>query len=545
MMLGAALLVWAPPPGSLDDLYVVLADARAWLQGSGPAVEGSTSALDLLVKLVSLKVAPSADAVRLQGWLGLSLLLLMGPLTVLLARSWGARGPTLGLLGLGMVSSAGLVESAGYRLEGPLFALIWAMSLGMACDGRRRSVALAGVLLGLARPEGLVLLPFLLGWAWHRGHAAATEPAKPRDMIRGAAWGGCLALVLTLCRYAAYGDWLPNTFYAKSGPRLQEVAAGAAYLRAWLVSLGGVAIALLAAVVIAGGTRPGRARASTHHQRGTIGLLVSGLLYAVVVLLSGGDSYIGARLAMPVGVSLWLAAAHMLGTRGEASEGSRSNAEVGSVRGDAVGEGAGHRMAWIGALAALGIQVFAGLPRPWPGLRAAAGIAVAGVTHGPMGEEAFEGDDAVFASVVRALGGEVFAHRHAQRFRWYEPSASILDLTGLTDREVARRPAVGSVRFGRDAIDLALGRGVGAIHLDASQSRARSQAALPLVPTLSDPAIAVDFAGPPSLAPDLAAAVAVSYRAASKPHPGGGYFNLLVRRDLGASFEREGFRLGP
>ncbi|MEM9382306.1 MAG: hypothetical protein AAGB93_20295, partial [Planctomycetota bacterium] len=169
----------------------------------------------------------------------------------------------------------------------------------------------------------------------------------------------------------------------------------------------------------------------------------------------------------------------------------------------------------------------------------------AGLRAGPTGLEAFEGDARALSAVHEALGDEVFAHRHVQRYRWFEPGAAVLDLTGLTDAEVARRPAPGPVRFGRDAVDLALDRRVGALHLDPLRARPAALAAADPLRALSDPSVAPAFGGPPYLDPELARRVAVDYRGASLALPeAGGFFNLFVRTDLADRFRAAGFSVG-
>ena len=74
--LALAALAWAPAPGSLDDAFVVWADARSWASGSAPSVEGSTSALDVALKARVLAVAgPEVDPLRVAGILGIAFLI--------------------------------------------------------------------------------------------------------------------------------------------------------------------------------------------------------------------------------------------------------------------------------------------------------------------------------------------------------------------------------------------------------------------------------------------------------------------------------------
>ncbi|MEO0660625.1 MAG: hypothetical protein AAFZ87_03720, partial [Planctomycetota bacterium] len=158
------------------------------------------------------------------------------------------------------------------------------------------------------------------------------------------------------------------------------------------------------------------------------------------------------------------------------------------------------------------------------------------------GVEVLEEEPLAFAALARALDGETVAHRHAQRLRWFEPSLSILDLTGLTDAEIARLPHPGPNRFGRDALGLALERRVGALHLD-----------VPFAPSVPATAAWAQRSGPNGapggplellLGPGAVGAAELSeagYAAASFPLSSARWFNVFVRADLVERFERAGF----
>jgi hypothetical protein len=115
-----------------------------------------------------------------------------------------------------------------------------------------------------------------------------------------------------------------------------------------------------------------------------------------------------------------------------------------------------------------------------------------------------------------------------------------LDLTGLTDRSIARLPAPGQVKFGRDAVEEALRQRAGALHLDPVGVRPVSISTVELVSALASPSVAANFGGPPYLGRDTAARVAAAYVGASFAVPGG-VVNLLVRRDLVQRFVEQGF----
>lgn len=512
----ACVLALAPPAGSLDDAFVVLVEARGWVEGAvrpSGAVEGATSPLDVLCKAALMKLRPEADPLRDAGWLGL---VWLGALVALVAgalRRWGARGALHAALCLGAVTAPGVLESASYRLEGPLFALAWAGLVIATIEGRFPPAVAWAAVLAWARPEGLLLGPAAL-WM------ASTGPEGRR--VRHAVLGSALAVLpVTAWRLATYGDVVPNTFHAKRSDRWQnEWMDGATYALEVLASPGGVAVALVAGSCLAllrrsdsvqqrptdGAPPPRRARSAL-----ALSLVALGILVA-----SGGDGYRGARLALPVGLPLWLAASSL-------AVGARPWAR-----------------AVVGA--ALLLQLAGGVTGPVTGANGF-GERLAAAAAGPTGLEVFSAEEEALTAASEALGGEVFAHRHLQRLRWFSPGATVLDLTGLTDGEVARRPAPGPVAFGRDAVDLALERRVGALHLDPVGVRPQPLAEADLVRALADPRVAGSFGGEPFLERSLAEALSAEYVGASRAVPGG-HVNLLIRRDLAPRFSAAGFSVG-
>lgn len=517
--------------GSLDDVFVVLHEARGWaaslgvlpaeLDGPGlvrPAVEGSTSAVDTGVKLVGLVLAPEADPLALAGWTGLLWMVAGAGLMVLGARVAGS-GPWLtAAVAVGWASSLGLVEAAGYRLEGPLFALVWTALLVAALGRRVRGAFLLAVLLAAVRPEGLVL-----------GPAAALWARRGRPRLQGVGFAACSVLPILALRLALFGSWAPQSYRAKSSDsRVLELLDGLGYLDGALRTPAGVALLLLTICLLWSLwiARDGRGlrRLAVDTRAGLLGL---GGLAAAVLIASGGDGYVGARLALPLAAPLWLAV---------------------SIPARAFQARIAQRAA---VSAALCLQLLGTLapgagwsPPDLDPLRVAR-EAWGGLRAGPSGMEAFSGDAEVLAAAEQALAGETLAHRHAQRFRWFAPELEILDLTGLTSAEVGSLPAPGRVTFGRDAIDHALSQRVGALHLDVERARPRAQADHPAT-VLADPTRALWFVGPPRLDESLAAALDRDYVGASLAHPGAaGWFNLLVRRDLAQRFRDAGFRVGP
>ena len=515
--------------GSLDDVFVVLHEARGWAahvgalpdtlahEGLGrPAVEGATSPADVLVKMISMVVAPSADPLVVAGWVCLGWLATGALVIAHGAVALGAGRIRVAVVAAGWACSLGLVEATSYRLEGALFAVAWAALLLAAARERRRTALVLSVLLCAVRPEGLVLGPAAALCA-HRNALSATVVAR------------CVSSAAPVlgARLIAFGTWAPQSYRAKSSDdRWLELQDGLGYLDASLRTPAGAALLVLAAGILwslwVGREVEGVQRSS---DRMRCSLLSLAGLAAVLLAVSGGDGYAGSRLALPLAAPVWIAAA------------------VPAVA------GVGVQRVCLGlamCLQLVGLQVSAGEPggegvRPLELARST----VHRLRAGPSGLEAFEGDEEVLRATADALGGETLAHRHAQRFRWFDPGLKILDLTGLTSKEVGGLPAPHRVTFGRDAIEYAIDERVGALHLDVLRARPAPLAGeSPTV--LADELRALRFVGPPPLGEAVAARLAEQYVCASYPHTrAAGWFNLLVRRDLAGRFEAAGFRLSP
>lgn len=168
-------------------------------------------------------------------------------------------------------------------LETTLFAA--AVTLGtwalVAPSSWRWSVAAA--LLGVARPEGPLLACALVGLA-SLAHGRKTL----RPSLLGLALGPALSWMVF--RRAYFGEWLPNTYYAKAtGPLLGRVEQGLIYAVFALVLLVATAIALRLA-----GSADKKIRWA---------LAFLALVLAVVVV-AGGDWMWHGRMVLPVLPSL-------------------------------------------------------------------------------------------------------------------------------------------------------------------------------------------------------------------------------------------------
>src|SRR5262249_54861959 len=144
-----------------------------------------------------------------------SSLLLLAVMSWRNRRAFTAAAPVLPFAALlGAVHRDWAVYASG-GLETSCFTFLAILGYVLLIDEHTpRREAWAGVALGLAalsRPEGAVFafiaIPWILGSRWPR---------------RGPVLAFLTALVVTwapflIWRRLYYGDWLPNTFYAKSG----------------------------------------------------------------------------------------------------------------------------------------------------------------------------------------------------------------------------------------------------------------------------------------------------------------------------------------
>jgi arabinofuranosyltransferase len=273
-----------------DDAFVSFVYVRSLLRGrgltyNGTVVQGYTNPLWVLLL---------AGIARL----GFEIPLVAAVLTraVLCALTsavyWLARRvdlpPSLGVLAAAVVClSVDVAVYAGSGLETLLFATLLTLCVGLVARPAIRSLhaTLAGAtagLLALCRPEGLVAVaavPLLL--AVRRSPSLSFRFALPALLI-AAPW--------FLWAHHYYGDWLPNSFYAKAGaltaPQLRH---GLHYVFAPTMS-GATVFALVIAL------------ATSVRQRSSPGcwLCLAALAWLAYAVLIGGDFMPGLRLVVPV-----------------------------------------------------------------------------------------------------------------------------------------------------------------------------------------------------------------------------------------------------
>jgi len=313
LLLAAALLVAALVPllftdAPQDDAYITYRYAENWANGDGfvfnageEPVEGYTNFLWTLI--IGIGIRLGIDPQLLAPHLGLLATIGAAWLTALLARRLGA-GPWLAALAaLLMAVRPGITVHGMGGLETPLFMLLLLASVYPRTRFERtsRDNVLSGTCLGLAaltRPEGMLLYGLLeladlaaalrMRAGFGSWFAGVLRRGIPFALIVGVhmAW-----------RVTTYGDWVPNTFHAKVAGGDAVWAAGYAYSRDAVLSLG--LILVVVPYLVAGMTAGRRARLTC---------LWITTVYLAYVGYVGGDYIPGFRFLLPI-MPLWCALA--------------------------------------------------------------------------------------------------------------------------------------------------------------------------------------------------------------------------------------------
>ena len=280
-----------------DDAFISFRYARNLLEGHGLVfnpgeyVEGYTNFLWVL-ELAALWGVLGIPPERAAPWL--SVACTVGVVAVL--GVWLARVPGVGhrwlvawmAFGLLCTSATFAVWTSGGGLETRQFTLF--IVLGVVCLslwrwGRRGLVA-ASLSLALAawtRPEGLLTGLVCIGWF---AVQSMVDAGRPRPDWRRLAWLSAPFVVLVAAhyvfRYAYYGEWLPNTYYAKHVRPWYE--SGFRYLWAAALETGLYLLLPLAAVAA-------RERWRTHRDGAfALPLVLMGVHMAYVMRI-GGDHF--------------------------------------------------------------------------------------------------------------------------------------------------------------------------------------------------------------------------------------------------------------
>jgi len=318
--IGLVALVWAGL-AALDqwwtaaDAFISFRYARNLVDGLGlvfnfgERVEGFTNLLWTLWMAVGLRLGFAAEGWANSWGLGcyLATIALLWVQHRFDARVWTGGAFVLPVAALGAALSVDWAIWAVSGMETALFTLLLTAAFASAArslsteEGGGRWWLLAGALSGLAaitRPDGL-LPAYIIGLAslvWGR--------PRLRSALGFALGFAILWLPATAWRLAYYGDFFPNTYYARSAwlPWYEQGwhYAGLFFRRYWPLLAGPVL--LLAAAAVGHARRRRRPVDSSRvalHGRVVVLCLAIALTYTWYVIRVGGD-FMFARMLIPV-----------------------------------------------------------------------------------------------------------------------------------------------------------------------------------------------------------------------------------------------------
>jgi arabinofuranosyltransferase len=284
-----------------DDAFIFLRFSRHIVGGLGavwnpgePPVEGFTSFLFQML-LAGFEGLGWTSVAR-GAWIGIFCALATLAGVWLLARGTGSGGVGASLAVLLMALTPILPVWAVSGLDTTLYTalLVFAvLSYVMYVGGRVRSWA-PGVLFGLAiltRPEAIAVFGLTLSLDVLRRRADRTGYACPAQIALGAA---VLLLPFLAWRWVYFGHLLPNTYYAKTGAGLIQIAGGWRYLTFSLDALFSPLLLAGATVLVAVGTGGRKPLGSDHFYLAAVTLTVLGS-----AVLTGGDHFLDGRFILP------------------------------------------------------------------------------------------------------------------------------------------------------------------------------------------------------------------------------------------------------
>jgi arabinofuranosyltransferase len=274
---------WKP-----DDAYIAFVYARNWVDGHGlvfnigERVEGYTCFL--WVALCALGRLTGADIPQWSTALGIGSALGTILVSYHLAHDLAPADSRVGAAGAALLVGTypGVAWWASSGMETMLFTFLMTAAIWRHVRDGARSVSAPVLLalLSLTRPEGWLLGPLLCLDAVRQG------PRK--HAVRYAAiYAGLFAPYYTWrCWY--YGYPFPNTFYAKVGNSLEQIARGVKYVLRFAGPGCGALLALPALLF---------RRSSGRHLAGVYTLLA---IYGLSVVAVGGDVFSLSRFLVPL-----------------------------------------------------------------------------------------------------------------------------------------------------------------------------------------------------------------------------------------------------
>jgi len=251
-----AWMAWPTYWSVVDDSYISARYAENFVAGHGlvynagePPIEGYTDLLWVLM-VAACRMAGSS-AVSASVGLGTLFGVLAIGATIALASALTDRHRLAFIPGVMLALDPRLAVSATNGLESSQFVAFvsGATAAVLVAEGRGRWLAAAlAAIVPLVRPEGLAVALALAGYDVVRRREAIREPRTwiVAIAVVGAVFG------LELWRYGTYGDWVPNTWHAKSNiPILKTFSLNQAYFAPHQLVFAWMAIATAVGTVAA------------------------------------------------------------------------------------------------------------------------------------------------------------------------------------------------------------------------------------------------------------------------------------------------------
>jgi len=215
-----------------DDGFIALRYAKNFVKGHGLVfnpgvkVEGYTSLLWVLLLFSGAKLG--IDLVFLSRILGLIFSICTLVLTFHLSKllSTNSKSSLWNLLAPILMASSGSFACWGAAgLETSLFTFMFSLSFYTVFKKKYLLAALLTGLLVISRPEGNLFALLLGTYVLY-----VTRHENKKIWIQWLSIGALFLTAPFVFRYFYYGDWLPNTYYAKSGDLTTQLSMGWQYL---------------------------------------------------------------------------------------------------------------------------------------------------------------------------------------------------------------------------------------------------------------------------------------------------------------------------
>lgn len=524
---GVSLLVFLrSEPGNIDDGFIVMVYVRhlihdgaiAWNVEDGP-VDGCTSMLDLLVKSAVVMVT-KGDIVWCT-FLVTAILHVFVPLLSIAivlrlpAGSANIRLVAAAAVGLMLASMKASAYGASFLLETPLYLFCAFILFGLVILTDRYSalrlgsLILAGWMVALARPEGLALAIFGIGAALKMEQEK--EPLHRLLAVFGLFVLGVAIYEIWHVRY--FGAWAPNAYYAKtSALRKNEILDGVRYVLAFLsttagwVQLGPVLMTPFAAL--------GSAWSSPRARFNFAVVSLAALGGVVITIYAGGDSYPNGRFfSLSIALGFFAVGLGIVYARD-------------SLR----------KVFLVGASSVVLFQC-AGLITASPG-RFGTHVRYATSPKGRRCEER------VAFALRNVIPSGTIAQTDFQRLKYWCDPLRVLDLEGLSNRQIAHEPVYEPVKLGKFRPVTVL-RTQPEVWIPGYKFRTQiSRVFTKPHPLLSDPVTQMQRLGYDERREVAEGAVAVELANLYVPaslESCGVFFNFFVRKDLARKFSEAGF----